>query len=85
MKIIKCRSCKSKKLEQAFSLGKQSLTGVFPENKKQFVTKGYLFKKNKNGRATLQPDALFLFIYESICIHMYAYCIHIVQQMLKKC
>ena len=42
MKIIKCRSCKSKKLEQAFSLGKQSLTGVFPENKKQFVTKGYL-------------------------------------------
>tara|TARA_B110001452_G_scaffold265638_1_gene270688 strand:- start:101 stop:1324 length:1224 start_codon:yes stop_codon:yes gene_type:complete len=42
MKIIKCRSCKSKKLKQAFSLGKQSLTGVFPENKKQFVTKGYL-------------------------------------------
>ena len=38
MKIIKCRSCNSKKLEKAFNLGKQSLAGIFPENKKQFVT-----------------------------------------------
>ena len=42
MKITKCRSCKSKKLEQTFNLGKQSLTGIFPKNKTQFVTKGYL-------------------------------------------
>ncbi len=42
MKIHKCRSCKSKKLEKAFNLGNQYLTGVFPENKKQHVTKGYL-------------------------------------------
>lgn len=42
MKIHKCRSCKSKKLEKAFNLGNQFLTGVFPENKKQYVTKGYL-------------------------------------------
>jgi hypothetical protein len=42
MKIIKCRSCNSKKLEKAFNLGKQSLTGIFPENKKQFVTQGNL-------------------------------------------
>ena len=42
MKINKCRSCKSKKLEKAFNLGEQYLTGVFPENKKQSITKGYL-------------------------------------------
>ena len=42
MKINKCRSCKSKKLEKAFNLGEQYLTGVFPENNKQSITKGYL-------------------------------------------
>jgi len=42
MKIEYCRSCKSKKLEKAFELGKQSLTGVFPDYKKQVVTKGHL-------------------------------------------
>ena len=42
MKIEYCRSCKSKKLEKAFDLGKQSLTGVFPDYKKQVVTKGHL-------------------------------------------
>ena len=42
MKINKCRSCKSKKLEKAFSLGDQYLTGVFPENRKQTITKGFL-------------------------------------------
>ena len=42
MKIQNCRSCKSKKLEQAFSLGKQSLTGIFTEHKKQPITKGHL-------------------------------------------
>ena len=42
MKIEYCRSCKSRKLEKAFDLGKQSLTGVFPDYKKQVVTKGHL-------------------------------------------
>ena len=42
MKINQCRSCDSKKLDKAFSLGKQSLTGLFPDNKKQSVTKGDL-------------------------------------------
>ena len=37
MKINKCRSCKSKKLDGAFSLGKQSLTGLFPNSEKQYV------------------------------------------------
>ncbi len=42
MKINKCRSCKSKKLEKAFNLGEQYLTGVFPESKNQSITKGFL-------------------------------------------
>ena len=42
MKIKKCRSCESKKLEHAFSLGKQSLTGLFPQSKDDIITKGYL-------------------------------------------
>ena len=42
MKINKCRSCKSKKLDKAFSLGEQALTGLFPNNKKEQVTKGHL-------------------------------------------
>ena len=42
MKINKCRSCKSKKLEKAFNLGNQYLTGIFPEHKKQSITKGFL-------------------------------------------
>jgi len=42
MKIKKCRSCQSKKLEHAFSLGKQSLTGLFPQSKDDTITKGYL-------------------------------------------
>jgi hypothetical protein len=42
MKINKCRSCKSKQLKQAFSLGEQYLTGIFPRNKKESITKGHL-------------------------------------------
>ena len=42
MKINKCRSCKSKQLKQAFSLGEQFLTGIFPKNKKESITKGHL-------------------------------------------
>ena len=42
MKINKCRSCKGKQLKQAFSLGEQYLTGIFPRNKKESITKGHL-------------------------------------------
>lgn len=42
MIIKECRSCKSKKLKKAFSLGKQSLTGLFPQNNEESITKGYL-------------------------------------------
>ena len=42
MKISKCRSCSSSKLEECLNLGKQTLTGVFPKNKKEKITAGYL-------------------------------------------
>ena len=37
-KITNCRVCKNKNLTEVFSLGKQSLTGVFPLNDKQNIT-----------------------------------------------
>lgn len=40
--IEKCRVCKSKKLETTLSLGEQFLTGVFPKNKDEKLTKGPL-------------------------------------------
>ncbi len=42
MKIKFCRSCKSKKLKNVFSLGKQTLTGIFPPKKNLKITKGNL-------------------------------------------
>ena len=42
MRINKCRSCKSKKLDKVFNLGKQALTGLFPNNRKEHITKGDL-------------------------------------------
>ena len=42
MRIKNCRSCKSPKLNKAFSLGKLALTGIFPPNKKSKITKGNL-------------------------------------------
>lgn len=42
MKISKCRSCGSSKLEECLNLGKQTLTGVFPANKKEKITSGNL-------------------------------------------
>ena len=42
MKIKSCRSCNSKSLTKLYSLGKQSLTGIFPPNKKTKITKGNL-------------------------------------------
>ena len=42
MKIKNCRSCKSKSLTGLYSLGKQTLTGIFPPNKNKKITKGDL-------------------------------------------
>ena len=37
MKINKCRSCASKDLKNAFNIGNQSLTGIFPSSKDEKV------------------------------------------------
>ncbi len=42
MSIKHCRSCKSHKLKSTFSLGKQYLTGVFPNKKNSNLSKGNL-------------------------------------------
>ena len=42
MKIKNCRSCKGKSLTNLYSLGKQTLTGIFPPSKKKKITKGDL-------------------------------------------
>ena len=42
MKIKYCRSCKNKSLTRVYSLGKQSLTGIFPSKKNSKVTAGQL-------------------------------------------
>ena len=42
MKITSCRSCDSHNLIRLYSLGRQSLTGIFPPNKKTKITKGNL-------------------------------------------
>ena len=39
MKIKNCRSCKSKSLTGLYSLGKQTLTEIFPPNKNKKITK----------------------------------------------
>jgi len=65
MKINKCRSCKSKQLKQAFSLGEQFLTGIFPKNKNEHVTKGHLSMVICNNCTLLQlqhsfdPDEMY--------------------------
>ena len=42
MKIVQCRSCKSRNIKNAFTLGSQSLTGVFPNKKNLNISKGEL-------------------------------------------
>jgi hypothetical protein len=42
LKIKNCRSCKSTKLTKVYSLGKQTLTGIFPPKKNLKITKGEL-------------------------------------------
>ena len=59
MKIKKCRSCKSANLQNAFTLGKQYLTGIFPENKKQSITKGHLSLVNCKNCSLLQLEHSF--------------------------
>ena len=41
-KLEKCRICGNRNLEQVLDLGEQVLTGVFPKNKDQQITKGPL-------------------------------------------
>lgn len=40
--MVKCRNCKSDKIIYVVSLGEQYLTGVFPKDKNQKITKGPL-------------------------------------------
>ncbi len=42
MKIKFCRSCKKSNLIKVYSLGKLSLTGIFPSNKNENITRGEL-------------------------------------------
>ena len=42
MKIKSCRSCDNRNLIKLYSLGRQSLTGIFPPSKKTKITKGNL-------------------------------------------
>ena len=42
MKIKSCRSCKSEHLSKVFSLGRQTLTGIFPPTKQAKISKGDL-------------------------------------------
>ena len=42
MKIKNCRSCKSKFLIKIYTLGRQSLTGIFPSKKNAKISKGDL-------------------------------------------
>ena len=42
MKIKFCRSCKNRNISRVFSLGKQSLTGIFPSKRTDKITRGNL-------------------------------------------
>ena len=42
MKISKCRSCGSSSLIKCLNLGNQYLTGIFPKNQNEKVSKGNL-------------------------------------------
>ena len=59
MKIKICRSCKSKSLTNLYSLGKQTLTGVFPPRKNAKITKGYLNMMICNNCKLVQLDKNF--------------------------
>ena len=42
MKIKNCRSCKASKLTKVYTLGRQTLTGIFPPHKNSKISKGDL-------------------------------------------
>ncbi len=59
MKIKNCRSCKSKKLTNLYTLGKQTLTGIFPPKKNAKITKGELSMIICNNCRLLQLEHNF--------------------------
>ena len=59
MKIKTCRSCKKKKLIKVYSLGKQTLTGIFPPKKNLKITKGELSMVICNNCKLLQLEHNF--------------------------
>jgi len=59
LKIKNCRSCKSKKLTNLYTLGKQTLTGIFPPKKNAKITKGELSMIICNNCRLLQLEHNF--------------------------
>ena len=59
MKIKNCRSCKSKGLTKLYTLGKQTLTGIFPPKKNAKITKGNLSMVICNNCKLLQLEHNF--------------------------
>ena len=59
MKIKNCRSCKSKNLIKLYSLGNQTLTGIFPPKKNSIITKGELSMVMCNRCSLLQLENNF--------------------------
>lgn len=59
MKIKFCRSCKSRNISRVFSLGKQSLTGIFPSKKTDKITIGNLSLVICNNCKLLQLENNF--------------------------
>ena len=59
MKIKCCRSCKSKSIKKVFNLGKQALTGVFPQSKKEKIDRGNLSMVYCKNCSLLQLEESF--------------------------
>ena len=59
MKINNCRSCQSKELISCLNLGSQFLTGIFPKNRNQQVSRGNLALKFCKKCSLLQLDQNF--------------------------
>ncbi len=59
MKINNCRSCQSKELISCLNLGNQFLTGIFPKNVNQNVSRGNLALKFCKKCSLLQLDKNF--------------------------
>ena len=59
MKIKNCRSCSSQSFKKLYTLGNQYLTGIFPKNKSQNVSKGELSMVMCNKCFLLQLENSF--------------------------